>query len=133
MFSSIFGKRRSSPVEDDTPPIPGPKPGDSFVIVSPTPSGGGLYPNVSGNFGPGAPAPFPSRPAPPTPMKQASVENFHYLQGVPFAMSKELQMATNKDAFATEISDLLAFLTNKVNIDDYDYDFSMEKSVLKEC
>lgn len=132
MFSSIFGKRRSSPVEDDTPPIPGPKVGDSFVIVNPSPPGGSLYPSVPGAGVPGYPV-APSRPAPPAPVQNPSVENFHYLQGVPFSLCRELQMANNKDAFATEISDLLAFLTNKVNISSYNYDFSIEKSVLKEC
>lgn len=129
MFSSIFGKRRSSPVEDDTPPIPGAKQDEGFVVVDPSGPGqsGNLYPSVSG-----IPAPYPKRPAPPAPFARGASDNFHYLQGVPFMLSKELQMASNKDAFATEIVDLLAFLTNKVNLDGYKYDFSIEKSVLKE-
>ncbi|KAG6439535.1 hypothetical protein O3G_MSEX000854 [Manduca sexta] len=128
MFSSLFGKRRSSPVEDDTPPIPGAKNDDGFEIVDPTsPSNvGSLYPSVSG-------VPYPQRPAPPAPVPRVAAEpTFHYLQGVPFTMSKELQLASNKDAYSSEISDLLAFLTNKVNMSGYNYDFSVEKSVLKE-
>ncbi|XP_047533434.1 uncharacterized protein LOC125068380 [Vanessa atalanta] len=129
MFSALFGKRRSSPVEDETPPIPGPKPDDGFVIVDPSsPRGGGLYPSVSG-------IPYPQRPAPTPPVRTKPIadQSFHYLQGVPFSLSRELQMSTNKDTFAAEIGDLLAFLTNRMNMKNYDYDFTAEKSVLKEC
>lgn len=133
MFSSIFGKRRSSPVEDDdgTPPIPGatPKPEDGFVMIDPNSPRNSLYPSVSGPS-----IPYPQRPAPPAPVVKKSLVDptFHYLQGVPFTMSKTLQMASGKDTIATETADLLAFLTNKVNINSCDYDFSIEKSVLKE-
>lgn len=129
MFSSFFGKRRSSPSEDDTPPIPGPRPDDSFVVVDPTsPGQGGLYPSVSG-------IPYPQRPAPLPPARQnLKVDtSFHYLEGVPFTLSRDIKMWANKDTYATEIGDLLAFLTNRFNIDKYNYDFSVEKSVLKEC
>ncbi|CAD0201105.1 unnamed protein product [Chrysodeixis includens] len=129
MFSSIFGKRRASPVEDETPPIPGPKPEDDFVVVDPNSPRNSLYPNVSG-----VSLPYPQRPAPPAPVPRVTAvdQTFHYLQGVPFTMSKTLQLANNKDNFATEMADLLAFLTNKVNVSSYDYDFSVERSVLKE-
>lgn len=127
MFSSFFGKRRSSPVEDDTPPIPGPKPDDGFVIVDPNSPRGGLYPSVTGNQYPARPAPVPPVP------RRIITDTFHYLQGVPFTLSKEIQLSTNKDAFATEIGDLLAFLTSNLNMSSYNYDFSVEKSVLKEC
>lgn len=135
MFSSIFGKRRSSPIEDDMPPIPGPKSDEEFEIVDGGASSrGGLYPSVSGTSGPGGPQ--PQRPAPAVPIpafRPAMDQTFHYLQGVPFALSKELRMAANKDAFATEIGDLLAFLTSKLNMSGFEYDFTVEKSVLKEC
>uniref|UniRef100_A0A2A4K6R7 UMA domain-containing protein n=1 Tax=Heliothis virescens TaxID=7102 RepID=A0A2A4K6R7_HELVI len=136
MFSSIFGKRRSSPVEveveEETPPIPGARQDDGFVVVDPSSPRNSLYPNVSGV---GASVPYPQRPAPaaPSPRKALIDPTFHYLQGVPFTMSKTLQMASSKDSFATELADLLAFLTNKVSVSSYDYDFSVEKSVLKEC
>ncbi|KAJ8731081.1 hypothetical protein PYW07_004245 [Mythimna separata] len=136
MFSSIFGKRRSSPVEVEVegegPPIPGARSDDGFVVVDPSSPRSNLYPNVSG--GGGIASPY-ARPAPPAPTPRAALidPTFHYLQGVPFAMSKTLQMASNKDSFATEVADLLAFLTNKVNVSSYDYDFSVERSVLKEC
>lgn len=120
MFSSIFGKRRSSPSEEsETPPIPGPRVDEGFVVVNPSP----LYP------------PLPQRPAPPAPLlpRASSVDaTFHYLSGVPFSMSKQLQMASKKDTIAIEIGDLLAFVMNKTNMTKYDYDFSVEKSVLKE-
>ncbi|CAH2244610.1 jg11724 [Pararge aegeria aegeria] len=76
MFSSLFGKRRSSPVEDDTPPIPGPKADDGFVIVDPNPPRGGLYPSFSGNQFPPRPA-----PAPPVARRTKTDQTFHYLQG----------------------------------------------------
>lgn len=126
MFSSIFGKRRSSPVEDETPPIPGARQDDGFVVVDPMSPRGNIYPSISGN------SPYPQRPAPAAP-KPLIDPSFHYLQGVPFTMSKELQMATRKDTFATEIGDILAFLSSKVNMSGYEYDFSTERSVLKEC
>lgn len=130
MFSSIFGKRRSSPVDDGTPPIPGPKPDDGFVVVDPMSPPSGLYPSV-----PGAPGPSqPLRPPPPIPRARATIDQtFHYLQGVPFSLCRELKLATNKDAVVSEVSDLLAFLTNKLNVNNTEYDFSVEKSVLKEC
>ncbi|XP_004923683.1 uncharacterized protein LOC114250160 [Bombyx mandarina] len=129
MFSSFFGKRRSSPVEDETPPIPGPKSDDGFVVVDPTSPRGSIYPSV----GPGS-SPYPQRPAPAAPLPRPRAEQpFHYLQGVPFSMSKELQMSANKDSYAREISDLLAFLTNKITMNNYEYDFSVERSVIKEC
>ncbi|CAH2095816.1 unnamed protein product [Euphydryas editha] len=132
MFSALFGRRRSSPVEDETPPIPGPKPDDGFVVVEPLPPSAGLYPNVSG-IG----LPYPQRPAPPPPPPLRpnlnTDQTFHYLQGVPFSLSRQLQMSTKKDAFATEIDDMLAFLSNGLNINDFNYDFSVERSVLKEC
>lgn len=116
-------------MEDETPPIPGPRSDDGFVVVDPSSPRNSLYPNVSGSS-----LPYPQRPAPPAPPPRSALidPTFHYLQGVPFAMSKTLQMATNKDTFATEMADLLAFLTNKVNVSSYDYDFSVERSVLKE-
>lgn len=127
MFSSIFGKRRSSPVEDENPPIPGAI-ADGFVVVNPTPSppSRGLYPNVSGGSSPY------QRPAPPTPVapKPLIDPTFHYLQGVPFRMSKELQLASRKDSIASEISNIIAM--SKVNLSGYNYDFSIEKSVLNE-
>ncbi|CAG9561591.1 unnamed protein product [Danaus chrysippus] len=125
MFSSFFGKRRSSPVEDETPQIPGPKSDDGFVIVDQTSPRGSLYPSISGSV-------YPQRPAPPPPVVPKPEQCFHYLQGVPFTLSRELRMTTNKDAIATEIGDILAFLSNKLNVNDYNYDFSVEKSVLKE-
>ena len=135
MFSSIFGKRRSPvevEVEEETPPIPGARSDDGFVVVDPSSPRSSLYPNVGGG---GIVAPQAQRAAPPAPKQRAVLidPTFHYLQGVPFSMSKTLQMASNKDAFATEVADLLAFLTNKVNVSSYEYDFSVEKSVLKEC
>lgn len=133
MFSSLFGKRRSSPIEDDTPAIPGPRTDEGFEIVDGgVASRGSLYPSVSGASGPGLP--HPQRPAPSVPAFGPAVDQtFHYLQGVPFALSKELRMASNKDAFATEMGSLLAFITTKLNLSAYEYDFSVEKSVLKEC
>lgn len=130
MFSSIFGKRRSSPVEDDTPPIPGARQDDGFVVVDPASPRGSLYPSISGGS-----VPYPQRPAPAAPVapKPLIDPTFHYLQGVPFTLSKELQMASNKDTFATEIGDILAFLSSRVNMSGYEYDFSTERSVLKEC
>lgn len=127
MFSSIFGKRRSSPIEDETPPIPGARHDDGFVVVDPTSPKGNIYPSISGN------SPYPQRPAPAAPKPLVDPTPLHYLQGVPFALSKELQMATNKDTIATEIGDILAFLTSKVNMSGYNYDFSTERGVLKEC
>lgn len=118
--------------ENEAPPIPGPRTDDGFVIVSPTPPqpSHGLYPAIGGM---GAPSPYPQRPAPAIPRANSADHNFHYLQGVPFSMSRELQMASNKDSFAIEIGDLLAFVMNKVKVARYEYDFSVEKSVLKEC
>ncbi|CAH0692101.1 unnamed protein product [Spodoptera exigua] len=134
MFSSIFGKRRSPvevEVEEETPPIPGARADDGFVVVDPSSPRSNLYPNVAG----GGSSTYVPRPAPPAPTARTVLVDptFHYLQGVPFAMSKTLQMASKKDTFATEITDLLAFLTSKVNMSGYDYDFSVERSVLKEC
>ncbi|CAH1638441.1 unnamed protein product [Spodoptera littoralis] len=132
MFSSIFGKRRSPvEVEEETPPIPGARSDDGFVVVDPSSPRNSLYPNVAGG---GGSTPYVPRPAPPAPTRTALVDpTFHYLQGVPFAMSKTLQMASKKDTFATEMADLLAFLTSKVNMSGYEYDFNVERSVLKEC
>lgn len=134
MFSSIFGKRRSSPVENnEAAPIPSAsnRPEDGYVFIEPAPTPrAGLYPNVSGT---GA---LPLRPAPALPGAQrANIadQNFHYLQGVPFSLSRELQMASNKDSFAIEVGHVLAFVTNKINLNNYNYDFAVEKSVLKEC
>lgn len=134
MFSSFFGKRRSSPVEDETPPIPGPRQDDGFVVVDPMSPRGGIYPSVAGSSNPTGP--YPLRPPPPVPQAQPRAvidQSFSYLQGVPFTLCRELRMASNKDSFVAEVGDLLAFLTNKVNLNSYEYDFSVEKSVLKEC
>lgn len=125
MFTALFGKRRSSPV-DDNAAIPGPKPDDGFVLVDPAATGSGLYPSINGPT-------YPQRKAPPLPARIQCDPAFHYLQGVPFSLARELQISANKDAFATEIGDLLAFLTNKINMNSYIYNFSVEKSVLKEC
>lgn len=135
MFSSIFGKRRSSPVEDEIPPIPGAgsSPDEGFEVIDPNSPRSNLYPNVSGGSLPMPKRPAPLAPPASTPRKALIDPTFHYLQGVPFTMCKTLQMASNKDSFASETADLLAFLTNKVNINSYEYDFSAERSVLKEC
>ncbi|XP_041979519.1 uncharacterized protein LOC121733360 [Aricia agestis] len=128
MFS-FFGKKRASPVEDETPPIPGPRPDDGFVVVEPAPPGGGLYPSMGGS-------PYTRRPAPAPPLPSSSVridQTFHYLQGVPFSLSRDLQLSLRKDVYVVEIGDVLTFLMNKQRINNYDYDFSLEKSVLKEC
>ncbi|CAH0398145.1 unnamed protein product [Chilo suppressalis] len=126
MFSSIFGKRRSSPVEDDTPPIPGPKQDDGFVVVDTLSPGGSLYPSISGGS-------YPARPAPAVPQRPKIDQTFHYLQGVPFTLCRELQMSTNKDSMVSEVNDLLVFMSSKLNLSGYEYKFSVEKSVLKEC
>lgn len=135
MFSSIFGKRRSSPVENETPPIPGARTDDGFVVVNPTPPRG-LYPQMNIIDTPPMPSypAYPGRPAPPAPVKSNSTEHtFHYLQGVPFSLSKDLQMATRKDDIASEIGDLLAFTTRRISLQSYDYNFDIERAVLKEC
>lgn len=131
MLSSIFGKRKPSPVEDSsTSPFSIAKPEDGYVMIEPAPSSGGMYPNIGGTG-----YTYPTRPAPSVPANPAIniPDNFHYMQGVPFSLSREMQMASNKDSFAIEIGDLLAFATKKMNLNSYNYDFSVEKSVLKEC
>lgn len=129
MFSSIFGKRRSSPVEESqVPPIPTAKSDDEYVMVNPSPARGGMYPNISG-----AGTPYPTRPAPTLPKMNSTDQNFNYMQGVPFSLSRDLQLASRKDTLAVEIGDLLAYATNKINLSKFEYDFSIEKSVLKEC
>lgn len=115
-------------MEDETPPIPGARQDDGFVVVDPTSPRGSMYPSITGGS-----VPYPLRPAPAAPATPLIDPSFHYLNGVPFIMSKELQMASNKDTIATEIGDILAFLSSRLNMSGYDYDFSTEKSVLKEC
>lgn len=134
MFSFFSNsKKRQSPDESGEPPIPGPNPDDGFVMVNqnsgqqPNPTGS-LYPSFNGS----GQIIYPNRPAPSIPAVKPIEVQVHYLQGVPFKLSKELLMNTNKDAYAVQIGDLLAFTTRKLHLDAFNYDFTVEKSVLHE-
>jgi len=132
-MSWFFGKKkhhRESP--PDTPEETVPSQAEDYIIVekqdnplSPTSGmGGGLYPYLGD--GPAVPAPYPPIAG------QHNVlpgESQNYLHGVPFKLSKSFDNDFEIDRL--KIDEILSFVIGVKN-EDYDYDFSLESSVINE-
>lgn len=154
MFS-FFKSKKPSPTENTEfeHAIPGPDASldrDGFTVINPQPSpyqhnqyqqsggGGGssnfVYPNLggggivsplkfgSGNGGGGSTTNQQQTPESPS-------ATFHYLQGVPFKISSELNNNDTTEVSRLQIDEILAYLTRTFELSG-DYEFRLEHTLI---
>lgn len=136
MFSFFKSKKPSPPSSPEPDPIPGPN-ADGFVVVNPRPDGnqqpGGssLYPNFHGHFGT---VPSSGGNLPQIPGRSSANPNsppvINYLSGVPFKLSSELSTGDSNEIMKIQVDDILAIITSKMQMEDKNYDFGLERSVI---
>lgn len=97
--------------------------GDGFVVINhenPSPVNNNLYP-----------------PIPPIPVnnmsynKIPSIQPAHYLQGVPFKISPEIENSKSFETYQLEIDGILALMTKRLQFEE-DYDFSLEREIISQ-
>lgn len=134
MFSFFKTKSKSSPPSSpESDPIPS---ANDFVVVDPNaPSGPNikpLYPNFGGQFSGG-----PSNVVSPLPggrpiLQHSDSVQLNYINGVPFKLSSELSTGDSDEITRIQIDDILAVITSKMDIAKEDYDFTLERSILRQ-
>ena len=135
-MSWFFGKKKhhkESP--PDSPEETSTSANDDYIIIekhanpmSPTSwsSSGGLYPDL-GN-GSAGPTTVPSTPT--QPQLNSVADNVNYLQGVPFKLNKIFDNDFEIDRL--RVDEIMSFVL-RIKNEDYDYDFSLERSTIIEC
>lgn len=152
MFS-FFKSKKPSPTEFEHA-IPGPDTTaidhDGFTVISPSnpqqpspyhynqyqQSGGNnnfVYPNLGGGGGTVSPLSIHSGGNRNTTNQQITPESpsatFHYLQGVPFKISAELNDSDSTEVSRLQIDEILAFLTRTFELSG-DYEFRLEHTLV---
>lgn len=138
MFSFFSSKKKHSPGDspEDTSQPPIPRAEDDFVVVNQGKEQPGapyaLYPSINpqGQVMPSYPSHYGQPPGATVP--QLPKKEVNFLQGVPFSLSKELASNTNNDMASIHLSEIMAYVTRRLQVEPVDYDFSVEKSVLLE-
>ncbi|XP_077298143.1 uncharacterized protein LOC143919622 [Arctopsyche grandis] len=134
MFS-FFGhkkeKKHSPGEQEDTsqPPIPGPA--EDFVVVNrrtdlPYPT---MNPSMGG---PGPIYPSFGQPSNATMVATAQKKEDNFLQGVPFNLNKDFSADSRNDILSIQLSEIMAYCTRRLQVETTDYEFSVEKGVLRE-
>lgn len=87
---------------------------------------GNLYPYIGNN------TPYPTLPPNDCTM-QSSHDSVNYLSDVPFKLCKRLESTMNSDLEidSLKISEILSYI-ERIENQNYDYDFSVEQSVIAE-
>lgn len=148
MFSFFKSNKKHSPVEspDSSDEVVAPSPSqqqdDDFIMIegrnrrqplSPYQQSGGVYPSLDGTgaYGGNIGGPYPS--SHPGPVKrQDSNANFHYLQGVPFKLSSEIDTgADSTEVQRIQVDEILASLTRMMEM-SADYEFKLEQSTVSQ-
>ncbi|XP_014480606.1 PREDICTED: uncharacterized protein LOC106747525 isoform X2 [Dinoponera quadriceps] len=143
MMSWLFGKKKhkDSPSDSTEEEQPSRDQSDDFIVIEkrrtslPPNVGGestsqssGLYPFIGGT-----PTTYPAMSTGNLPKLSQQTDAPHYLSGVPFKLSKELQSNMNNDLDidGLRISEILSFIERLEN-QNYDYDFTLEEGVIAE-
>jgi hypothetical protein len=132
-MSWLFGKKKHHRESPNSPEEEAGQSDEGFVLVkqnqpeddsnNKTPS---LYPSLD-NF-----IPYP--PMPTSIEKQSAQEsNTNDLSNIPFKLCKELERSINDDLEIDQLrlDEIISFF-KKINKSDYDYEFSLEQSVIDE-
>ncbi|OXU27146.1 hypothetical protein TSAR_010055 [Trichomalopsis sarcophagae] len=134
-MSWFFGKKKHRDSPPDSPQEPAPSDDGEFIFIErrnqPEPNADdkppSLYPSLS-NI-----TPYPSMPMAPF-VKQGSQEGpTNYLTNIPFKFCKELERNMNEDLVIDQLrlNEIESFI-KRINADNYNYEFSVERSVIAE-
>lgn len=133
MFSFFKTKKPSPPSSPELDPIP--RGNNDFVVVD---SKGGtdpntkpLYPNFGGDYHQGA-SNVPPLPPQRPPLQHSDSVQLNYINGVPFKLSSEISTGDSDEITRIQVDDILALITSKVEITKEDYDFTLERSLLRQ-
>lgn len=128
----IFGKKKQKESPPETPEEEPSQPDDEYIFIEkrnqPEPNPNGLPPNL---YPPLNITPYPSMPAVPKQNSQEAQTND--LHSIPFKLSKELERSLNDDLVIDKLrlDEIVSFI-KRVNMKNYDYEFSLERSVIAE-
>lgn len=131
MFSFFKSKKSSPPSSPESEPIPS---ASDFVVVDQKggsdPNAKPLYPNFGGQYsGPNMVPPLPGgRP----PLLHSDSVQLNYINGVPFKLSPEISTGDSDEITRIQVDDILAVITSKMEITKEDYDFTLERSLLRQ-
>lgn len=138
MFS-FFKRKPSPPSSPEQSPIPGRSDND-YVLVDPRNRDPAqqpqplpqsmLYPNFDRNFG--ATNNISNPIPPPTGGIPSSPPIINNLNGIPFKFSSELSFGNSDEITKIQVDDILALITSKMEVKENDYDFALERSIIKE-
>lgn len=121
MFSFFRSKKHSpdsdNSASDPAPPIPQ---DDGYIMIEKKndeePEKNELYPNIDGET---------------AYMPVIKKQTIHNLQGVPFKISKELLLFETMETYIAQMTEAVTYLTSKLALDDLEYNFNLENSILE--
>lgn len=132
MFSFFKTKKSSPPSSPELDPIPSGN--NDFVVVDPKgstdPNTKPIYPNFGGGFG--GPSNYPPLPPVRPPLQHSDSVQLNYINGVPFKLSSEISTGNGDEITRIQVDDILALITSKMEITKEDYDFTLERSLLRQ-
>lgn len=132
MFSFFKNKKSSPPSSPESDPIPS---ASDFVVVDPKggsdPNTKPLYPNFGGQFS-GPSNVVPPLPGGRPPLLHSDSVQLNYINGVPFKLSPEISTGDSDEITRIQVDDILAIITSKMEITKEDYDFTLERSLLRQ-
>ena len=132
-MSWFFGKKkhhRESPTESPVEPVPS---DEAFVIIDNKNQGDidsdnntpGLYPSLNDIT--------PHRAMPSNFVKQGSQDDVHDLNRIPFKLCEELERELKDSLVIDKLRlDEISSFFKKINMEDYEYTFNLERSVINE-
>ncbi|XP_055296948.1 uncharacterized protein LOC129565759 [Sitodiplosis mosellana] len=91
-----------------------------------------LYPNFGQHFG-GLPAIPPVSPSRPPFHRSESIHPTNYVQDIPFKLSSELSLGNSDEITRIQVEDILSLITSRMGVTQTDYDFTLERSLLREA
>lgn len=133
-MSWFFGKKKHRESPPETPEEPPAPPDDEYIFVEKRNQSGpnsddktpGLYPSLNN---------INSYPAMPTALVKQNSQESHSsdLSNIPFKLCKELERNMNDDLLIDKLrlDEILNFI-KRVKVENYDYEFSLERSVIAE-
>lgn len=130
MFSFFKTKKSSPPSSPESDPIPSGS--NDFVVVDPKgnsdPNTKPLYPNFGGQFS----AMVPPLPGGRPPLLHSDSVQLNYINGVPFKLGHGISTGDSDEITRIQVDDILAVITSKMEITKDDYDFTLERSLLRQ-
>lgn len=124
MFSFFKTKKSSPPSSPESDPIPS---ANDFVVVGAADANSRppLYPQFDGTSN------APSLPVRP-PLQHSDSVQLNYINGVPFKLSSEISTGDSDEITRIQVDDILALITSKMEVTKQDYDFTLERSLLRQ-